>query len=77
MPRECRSRSALRIWSCISAISGEIDQRRAFAGKRRQLIAKRLARAGRHHRERVLARQHAVDHLFLHAAEMVEAEDAV
>ena len=62
-------RSAERIWSCISAISGEMTSAvpsRASAGK---LVAERLARPGRHHRQRVLAGDHPVDHLLLHAAE--------
>ena len=53
------------------------DERSAFAGDRGKLIAERLARAGRHHRERVLAGKNAVDDLFLHAAEMIEAEDGL
>ena len=68
--------SALRIWSCISAISGEMTSA-VRRGQRRQLVAERLARARRHHRERVLAGDHAPDHLLLHAAELVEAEDAL
>ena len=48
--------SAARIWSCISAISGEMTSAVPVARQRRQLVAERLARAGRHHRQRVLAR---------------------
>jgi hypothetical protein len=60
--------SALRIWSCISAISGEMTSAGAVAGQRRQLVAQRLARAGRHHRQRVLAAMDPADHLLLDAA---------
>ena len=44
---------------------------------RRELIAERLARAGRHDGERPLAGQHARDHLVLHAAQGGEAEHAL
>jgi len=50
------------------------DQRRAFPGERRQLIAERLARAGRHHRQRMLSREHAAHDVLLRAAEGVEAK---
>ena len=46
--------SAARIWSCISAISGEMTSAVPAPRQRRHLVAERLARAGRHHRERVL-----------------------
>ncbi len=52
------------------------DECRPFADDGGQLIAERLARAGRHHCERVLSREDALHDLILHAAEMVEAEDA-
>ena len=52
------------------------DQRRAFTRDRRKLITKRLARARRHHRKRVLSLEYATDHSFLHAAEVIETEDA-
>ena len=42
--------------------------------QRGQLVAERLARAGRHHGKRVLAAKDAVDDLPLNAAEAVEAE---
>src|SRR5690606_7578387 len=57
------------------------DQRRddhaaAFEQHRRQLVCQRLARAGRHHRQRRSPGQHTLDHLPLHAAEALEAEHA-
>ena len=52
------------------------DQRGPVARDRRQLVAKRLACAGRHHRERVLASHDPFHDRFLDAAKMVEAEDA-
>ena len=65
--------SAARIWSCISAISGEMT-RPSLARQRRHLVAERLARAGRHHRERVAAGHDPADHLGLDAAEVGKAE---
>ena len=58
------------------------DQRRdddpgAGPRERGQLVGQRLARAGRHHREDVLARHGARDDLFLHPAEVREAEAVV
>ena len=58
------------------------DQRRdddacPLQHRRGQLIAERLARAGRHHRKRPLPREHAIDHLCLHPAEAGEAEDTL
>ena len=50
------------------------DQCRAVAHERGQLVAERLAGTGRHHRESVLAREDAADHVLLDAAERVEAE---
>ena len=41
----------------------------------RQLIAERLAGAGRHHRQRVPAGQHRIDHGALAGAELLQAED--
>ncbi len=51
-------------------------QRGAVADQRRELVAQRLARAGRHHRKRGLARDHSRDDLLLNAAKRVEAERA-
>ena len=62
--------SAARIWSCISAISGEITSAVPSRRQRRHLVAERLARAGRHHRQRVLPGHDAADHLLLDAAEI-------
>ena len=42
--------------------------------RRGQLVGQRLARAGRHHRERRAAGQHALDHLRLDPAKIVEPE---
>ncbi len=58
------------------------DQRRDHHGQpaqhqRRHLVAQRLARAGRHHRQHVAAGQHRVDGGFLAGAELVEAEDVL
>ena len=50
------------------------DQRRAIARNCWQLVAERLSRSGRHHRQRVLAGEHAADHLLLDAAEGVKAK---
>jgi hypothetical protein len=49
-------------------------QRRAFADQRRQLVAERLARARRHHRERALPHEDARNDLFLDSAKGVESE---
>ena len=53
------------------------DERGSFPRQRRHLVAERLARPGRHHRQRVLARHDAVDHLLLDPAEGGEAEGGV
>ena len=58
------------------------DQRRddnagAVHHQRRQLVTKRLARAGRHNGERIFAREHACHHGFLHATEFRESKNAV
>ena len=50
------------------------DQHRPGQGQRRHLIAERLARAGRHHRQRAPPVHHPADHLLLNAAEAGEAE---
>ena len=50
------------------------DERRARPRYRRHLVAKRLARASRHDRKRVLARHDAAYHLRLNAAEILKAE---
>jgi hypothetical protein len=52
------------------------DERRARPRQRRHLVAQRLARAGRHHGQRVPPRHDAPDHLLLDAAKRVEAEGA-
>src|SRR5205823_4861165 len=42
-----------------------------------ELVAERLARTRRHHRERMLTGDYAIDDLLLHAAEGMEAEDGL
>ena len=61
--REMPKPSALRTWSCISAISGEMTIAGPVPRQRRQLVAQRLARPGRHHRQRVQPADGALDHL--------------
>ena len=68
-PRICRT------WSRISAISGETTTVSAAVDDRRQLVAHRLAAAGRHDGEHVLAGEHRGDDLGLAGAEIVVAED--
>ena len=58
------------------------DQRRnddpgTVTGERGQLVGQRLARAGRHHRERVIPRHRPRDDLFLDPAEGGKAETVV
>ena len=67
---------------CTQLVMHQRDQRRdddAAAIERNggQLIAKRLARAGRHDRQGRLPRHDPADHLFLHPAERREAENIV
>ena len=50
------------------------DERDARGEQRRQLVAERLARAGRHHREHVAAGQDRLDGLALPRPELGEAE---
>ena len=52
------------------------DERGAGQVQRGQLVAQRLAGAGRHDRERRLARQHVLDHRCLALAQVPEAEGA-
>ena len=56
-------------------MSGEIDHADAVADQRRDLVAQRLAAAGRHEHQRVAAADHVLDDLLLVAAERVVAED--
>jgi len=53
------------------------DQRRAVASERRQLIAERLARAGRHHGKRVLTGNNSANDILLHPAECMETENGL
>ncbi len=53
------------------------DDADAGAHERRHLVAQALARAGRHHAERVVPAEQAFDDLLLRAPEAVEAEHAV
>ena len=71
------TRFSASTWSCISAISGEIDDAGARAHQRGDLVAQRLAAAGGHQHEGVAAAHDVVDDLGLLAAEVVVAEDAV
>ena len=48
------------------------DQRQAAARQRRQLVAQRLAGAGRHHRQHVLAGERGGEDFFLAGAEVGE-----
>ena len=52
------------------------DQRQALADERRKLEAERLAAAGRHHREHVLAAERRGEDLLLAGAEAGKAVDA-
>ena len=51
------------------------DERRLGSQHRRELIGEGLARARRHQRERVTARDRCLDHLLLPGAEVGEAEE--
>ena len=53
---------------------GRDDQGRPLARQRRHLVAERLARSGRHHRQRMAAGHDAIDHFGLDAAEILKAE---
>ena len=52
------------------------DERRSGQEEGGKLVAERLARAGRHHRERRLARHHVIDHGGLALAQVLQAEGA-
>jgi hypothetical protein len=64
-------------WSCISAISGDTTTPHPSRSIRRNLVAQRLAAAGRHQHQRVAACHQGVDDGRLLAAERGVAEDAV
>ena len=53
------------------------DQPRSRSAQAGDLVGERLAGAGRHYRQRVRARHHAIDHIGLAAAEFVETERIV
>ena len=74
-PARTPSARSASTWSCISAISGEIDDAGARPDQRRDLVAQRLAAAGRHEHERVAAADDVLDDLPLAAPERVVAED--
>ena len=76
-PARTPSARSASTWSCISAISGETTTPDAGAHQRGDLVAQRLAAAGRHQHERVAAAADVLDDLGLLAAERVVAEDAV
>ena len=66
---------SLAAWSSISAISGRDHQRRSAQRNRRQLVAERLAEAGRHHQQQVAPRDgRAADRLLI-GAKARKAED--
>ena len=72
-----RTPSALRAstWSCISAMSGEMTTPTPGRTSAGNLVAQRLAAAGRHEHQRVAAADDVIDDLLLLAAERVVAED--
>ena len=63
-------------WSCISEISGETTMPVPIAHQRRDLVAQRLAAAGRHQHQGVAASDQVGNHLVLGRTETVVAEDA-
>ena len=69
-----RSARSASTWSCISETSGETTIVRSSRISAGQLVAERLAGAGRHHDERVAVGQRGVDRLRLTGPEAVEAE---
>ena len=76
-PARTPSAASASTWSCISAISGEITTPVPGADQRRDLVAQRLAAAGRHQHQGVAAGDDVVDDRLLVAAERVVAEDAL
>jgi hypothetical protein len=54
-PRARRASFSAATWSCISAISGDTTTPMPVAQQRRDLVAQRLAAAGRHQHERIAA----------------------
>ena len=69
-----RSRSP-STWSRWSAISGETTRVAPLRQQPGDLVDRRLARAGRQHRERVAPGEDALDRLALAGAQRLEAED--
>ena len=69
------SGGSLSTWSFISAIRGERTRVGCGPQHRRQLVGERLARAGRHQRERVAALDGRADDLLLAGPEVGEAEE--
>ena len=76
-PARTPSARSASTWSCISAISGEIDHAGAGPHQRGDLVAQRLAAAGGHQHQRVAAADQVLDHILLVTAERVVAEHAV
>ena len=76
-PARTPSALSASTWSCISAISGETTTPTPVAHERGDLVAQRLAAAGRHQHERVAAGDDMLDDLLLAAPERGVAEDAV
>ena len=73
-PARTPSARSASTWSCISAISGEMTTPVPRPDQRRDLVAQRLAAAGRHQHQRVAAADDVLDDLLLAAAEGVVAE---
>ena len=78
---QCRGANAVR-HRRAQLIVHQRDQRRddharPFEHDRRQLVRQRLARAGRHDRQRRLAGQHTINHVLLRTAKRRESESLV
>ena len=79
---EVRAPAATPCGAARDLVAHQRDQRRddeghAAAQQRRELVAERLAAAGRHDREDVLPRHHGPHDLLLAGAEVGEAEDGL
>ena len=64
-------------WSSHQRNQRRNHQRRSTTRERRQLIAERLTRAGRHDQQNIMARGRSLAHCLLIGAELREAEGAV
>ena len=74
-PARTPSAVSASTWSCISAMSGEMTTPVPVPDQRGDLVAQRLAAAGRHEHERVAAAGDVVDDLPLPAPERLVPED--